>query len=228
MKTRLPFLLHSPVLFSLLAATLLVHNTQAQITVTTLTDENDTPAGAQVSLREAVRDVATGGQITFNAALKGKVLLVTAGEMTVAGKTVTVAAPDGLTIDAHGLSRIFNVAAGAGLNLSGLTLQGGKAPAEGGAIVNGGALSLTDCVLRDNRAGEGTTGAPGPPNQNLPGYPGGQGGPGSNGGAVSNIGSLSALRCYFAGNVAGTVGTGGAGVNVKNTFGSYSGGAGVL
>ncbi len=199
---------------SLAAALLLSTPAAAQIVVTTAADENDTPAGAQVSLREALRDVVNGGTVTFAPALAGKVLALTNGELVVSGRTVTVTAPPaGFVIEARGLSRIFRVAAGEGLNLAGLTLQGGQAPAGGGAILNAGTLSLTDCVLRDNRAAGGVPGVKG-----TSGGTGGSGGPGAQGGAVSSSGSLTALRCRFDLNTAGQGGSGGQGGDAPGAF----------
>ena len=190
---------------------MLSSHAQAQITVTTAADENNTPAGTQISLREALRDSANGGTISFSAALNGKVLVLTAGEMEITEKTLTVNAPGGFVIEARGLSRIFNVAAGAGLNLTGLTLQGGAAPADGGAILNAGTLNLTNCLLRDNRAANGAQGATGATHFCGPAPAGDTGNTGGGGGAVSNTGSLMALRCQFTGNAAGMGGTGGRG-----------------
>src|SRR4029079_12298413 len=110
---------------TLATAALFADRAQGVMTVTTLADEIDTPAGAQVSLREALRDSADGEQITFDAALAGKMLVLTAGEMTVSGKALTITAPGGLIIEASGRSRIFNVGLGAALNLAGVTMQGG-------------------------------------------------------------------------------------------------------
>jgi hypothetical protein len=226
-KTRPLHPFRNPAAISLAAALLLCGTACSQVTVTTLTDENDTPAGPQVSLREAVRDSAGGGQITFDAALAGRVLSLTAGEIPVTGKTLTVSAPGGIVIEAGGFSRIFEVGGGAGLNLTGLTLQGGFAVGDGGAILSAGTLTLTDCVLRDNRAGKGSVGADGlPSGQNVPANPGSPGGSGGGGGAVSSVGSLSALRCHFIDNTGGEGGTGGRGGDAHNTFGSFFGGLG--
>ncbi|HWB05994.1 MAG TPA: choice-of-anchor Q domain-containing protein [Verrucomicrobiales bacterium] len=176
----------------------------SQIIVTTLADENDTPAGAQVSLREAIRDSANGGQITFDAALNGGPILLIRGEMAVTGKTLTVTAPGGgILIEGRVPSRIFRVDAGAGLNLTDFTLQGGVAPGDGGAILSAGTLTLTDCVLRENRAGNGTAGS---------------GDAGSNGGAISHTGSLTASHCRFISNAAGKGGRGEPGINANPPF----------
>ena len=90
---------------------------QINIIVTTLADENDTPSGAEVSLREALRDAPNSGNILFEAPLPGGTLVLKSGELAVTGKTVSVAAP-GLVIEARNLSRIFRVDAGAGLSLA--------------------------------------------------------------------------------------------------------------
>ncbi|HWB02653.1 MAG TPA: CSLREA domain-containing protein [Verrucomicrobiales bacterium] len=233
MKKRPCSLILLPACVGFAATFIFCSQVLSQITVTTAADENDAPAGDQVSLREAIRDSASGGQITFDAALSGKVVVLTAGEMVVTGKTLTVSAPDGMVIEARGLSRIFRVEAGAGLNLTGLTLQGGKAPADGGAILNAGTLNLTDCVLRDNRAANGAPGSNGSPGVAPPSggfdsvFPGsgGTGGTGARGGAVSSTGSLTVLRCRFTGNAAGNGGTGGNGGNVPNGSAIFPGGS---
>ena len=117
---------------STLMVLLLSSPVRSEIIVTTALDENDSPAGAQISLREALRDAAGGEQITFAAALHGKAIALTRGEMTVSGKTLSVSAPGGLVIEAREQSRIFHVETGAGLNLTGVTLQRGSAPGDGG------------------------------------------------------------------------------------------------
>jgi hypothetical protein len=208
---------------TLATAALFADRAQGVMTVTTLADEIDTPAGAQVSLREALRDSADGEQITFDAALAGKMLVLTAGEMTVSGKTLTITAPGGLIIEASGRSRIFNVGLGAALNLAGVTMQGGLAPDHGGAILSAGSLALTDCVLRDNRGAAGPDGAHGADSAQSAGGPGEAGGNGGHGGAVSSSGSLTALRCHFISNAAGRGGRGGSG---GGGGGGYAGGRG--
>jgi len=227
MKTSALFSSCRPVFVSLAAALILSSQAFAQINVTTLADEDDLPAGAQISLREALRDIADGGLITFDASLAGGALVLTKDELVVLGKTVTVDAPGGLVIDGRWLSRIFQVGFGAGLNLTGVTLQHGRPPVgDGGAILSSSTLTLTDCVLRDNRAASGAAGAPGVARVGGGGS-GGPGGPGSDGGAIHNTGSLSAIRCHFIDNFAGDGGHGGNGGNDLSASLSRGGAGGV-
>jgi hypothetical protein len=223
MKRPLLISFCQPATLCLAAVLALCSQALAQVTVSTLKDENDTPAGAMVSLREALRDSVHGGQINLDAALAGGVIVLTAGELTVTGKTVTVNAPGGLVIEARSRSRIFRIEAGAGLNLKGLTLQGGLAPTDGGAILSAGPLSLTDCMLRENSAANGTQGEKG-----IPGYPmggpGSPGGPGGHGGAVSCSGGFTAVRCHFIFNGAGTGGKGGTGGDVTQLINGFEDG----
>lgn len=113
--------------------------------------------------------------------------------------TITGAGVGQTTIDANQLDRIFEIAGGATLSLSGMTLTGGLAN-HGGAVLNGGSLNLSDVRLTGNQAT-------------------------ANGGAISTgalagsnyVATLIATNTEFVGNsapsvspTAGTVGWGGA------------------
>lgn len=116
-------------------------------------DELDMPAGANdVSLREAIRDTAEGGIITFTTGLQPIVL----GSELALSSSVLIHAGDlsaKVTIDAgSGPNRIFNITSG-GIYLNHLILTGGASADFGGAVaVDGGALSMIDCVLEANTA----------------------------------------------------------------------------
>ncbi|HEX2746660.1 MAG TPA: choice-of-anchor Q domain-containing protein, partial [Verrucomicrobiales bacterium] len=193
------------------------------IVVTTDADENDSPAGSAVSLREAVRDAAPGAKIGFAPELDGHVFLLAKGEIAITG-TITVDASrliNGIVIDAAKRSRHFKVAAGASLALNKLTLQSGMpAPVSGtaqpgGAILSLGALTLTDCVLNSNQAGSGSNGQDGAYSTSYP-TSGGPGTPGAAGGAISTTANLTAVRCRFLSNQAGHGGSGGQGGSTSN------------
>jgi hypothetical protein len=70
---------------------------------------------------------------------------------------VTISGPGAslLTIDANGQSRIFQVPAGRTASISGLTLTGANSGSFGGAINNGGKLTLSSSILSNNEADEG-------------------------------------------------------------------------
>ena len=164
----------------------------SRVVVTTGADQLDVPAGAQTSLREAIRDGAD--LVAFDAALSGQTATLTSalGGEIVVGKNVTIDAsglPGGLTIDGGaGTNRIFSVGSGKSLALLGLTLTGGNGSGlaqngNGGAIVNFGTLALTRCTLAGNV--------------------------GDNAGAILNDGgALTLTQCTLSGNQ--TSGVGGA------------------
>lgn len=142
----------------------------SSIRVTTAADELDTPSGANVSLREAIRDAGASPINTvlrLDPSLSGQTLTLSAGlgEITV-NKPIYLDAsglPGGFTIDGGpGTNRIFNNSSFT-LQLRGLTLTGGAAAGDGGAILSSGTLILEDCVLRGNTA-TGSGGAISKPN----------------------------------------------------------------
>jgi hypothetical protein len=232
MKTSPRFSFGWPALIGFAAVLMLSKPAAAQIIVTTLTDENDLPAGEKISLREAIRDSADGGQITLDPALAGSALALTMDELAVTGKTLAILAPGGLVIDGRGHTRLFNVSGvGAGLSLSGVTLQNGRpSSGNGGAILCSGTLTLTDCVLRENRVPSGARGADGYNGGIIgmfaDGGAGGLGGPGGSGGAIHNYGRLTALRSQFIDNVAGDGGNGGNGGDASGFPPNGAGGVG--
>jgi len=157
--------------------------------VTTTVDELDTPAGANISLREALRDTLPGGLIGFAPALSGGTC--TLGSEIVLAKSVTLDAsslPAGISIDGGlGSNRIFSINAGQKVALRHLTLTGGNGggatfPGFGGAIFNNGTLALGHCTLTNHVA------------------------TGFSGGAIYNGNSLSLTRCTLFGNSADSAG----------------------
>lgn len=125
------------------------------LTVTTIADELDTPAGPEISLREAIRDTSSGDTVDFAASLSGQTIELTMGSITTLYTTLTIDAsslPLGITISGGGNSRIFEPSITT-LNLLDLTLTKGSA-ASGGAIYNrtSSTVTMTRCRLFDNEA----------------------------------------------------------------------------
>lgn len=157
----------------------------AALAVTTAADELDTPSGASVSLREALRDAGASSLsgttiLRLGPALSGQTLTLNAslGELTMGGNVFLDASslPGGFTIDGGpGANRIFSI--GGTAHLRGLTLTGGAPSGDGGAILSSGTLTLEDCVLRGNSA----TGS---------------------GGALSCLGTVILRRCTLTQNTA--------------------------
>jgi hypothetical protein len=114
-----------------------------------VTNGNDDGAG---SLRSAIRDAAPNSivEITFTG-----VILLTSGELLL-DKNLTVAGPGpaSLTITCSsqaGGFRILEVNSTATVDLSGLTLSGGHpVDVAGGAVLNGGTLTLHNVRVADN------------------------------------------------------------------------------
>lgn len=134
--------------------------------VNTTADEANIPAGANLSLREAVRDAAAlGGEnlITFAPALAGQTLAL-GSEISVidttGGSVADASALSGPVTMSDGAAisyRLFNVAAGSTFGLSGLTLSDGGGSTflsggEGGAVRNLGNFTARSCVFRGNAA----------------------------------------------------------------------------
>jgi hypothetical protein len=120
------------------------------------------------SLRYAVASANPGDTITFTIAAGAKIALTTpitvSNDVSISGPGVTSSARGadgkhssttytGITIDGGGTTQLFVVAPGGKTTIAGLILTGGKATAPnqpGGAIYNGGVLTLTADVFKAN------------------------------------------------------------------------------
>lgn len=146
----------------------------------TVTNTADSGPG---SLRQAVADAAlTSGTfpIILDPGLSGQTITL-AGEVSLTQGTARIDAtglPAGLTLSGQQLQRIFSVAAGATLDLTGLTLRDGfhLGGGGGGAIYNAGTVLLERCLLTGHRAQS------------------------SRGGAIANYGTLIVTDSGLSGN----------------------------
>ncbi len=158
----------------------------------TVTSPADSGAG---TLRQALAGAGNGDAINFSLTRPATITL-TSGELLVATNlSITGPGANNLAISAGTNSRVFNIATNPTVTVSGLTIRDGHAAtsADGGGIYNAGTLTLSNCVVGFNVAGDG---------------PGGGSNPGANGGGVFNSGSLTAIGCTFRSNRAGTGGPG--------------------
>ncbi|GAQ91788.1 hypothetical protein KFL_008540060 [Klebsormidium nitens] len=112
---------------------LLLHSVAAAVTG---------PIATEAELRTAV---AQGGAVTLTAPIT-----LTGGELVLS----SILSIDGAgnTIDAGGISRIFNVRAGGSLFASALTLSNAKSNGSGGAMLVAGVVALDSPVFTDNQA----------------------------------------------------------------------------
>ncbi|MCL4177133.1 MAG: hypothetical protein KJ072_05245 [Verrucomicrobia bacterium] len=133
---------------ALLALSFGLQGTAATFTVTSLADNG--PG----SLRQAIADAGPGDMIDFT--VSGKIAL---GSELVVSQELAIAGPgNSLTLDAGFNGRHFRIESGE-VKISGLQLVGGwvgsVAPLEfddGGAIVNSGVLTISQCVISNNFA----------------------------------------------------------------------------
>jgi len=147
------------------------------------------------------------------------------------------AGPSATTVTRTGVtpSRLFWVPNPITVEIVGMKLTGGQGadgPAagglgaagasgdDGGAILNGGTLTLTNTFITGNRAGNGGLGGIG---GIVLGGPGGNGG---GGGAIYSTGSLTVVDSTISGNQAGNGGTGGNGAGFTSGPGGVGGSGG--
>jgi CSLREA domain-containing protein len=178
--------------------------------VNSLADNGGGCSDTQCTLRDAIAFANPGATITFS--VTGTIVLAH-GELLI-NKDVTIdggGAPQ-LQVDGAKSSREFEIAAGATVSLSGLTMQDGNVPDPtapfGGGIRNFGTLTLTNTVVSGNGAsGEG-------------------GGIHNSGGALTIVGST--ISSNFGANGGGIMNAEGA-VSITNStvsgnFGGVGGG----
>src|SRR6478672_4025482 len=116
--------------------------------IITITNTNDSGPG---SLRQALAAAIDGDTINF--AVTGTIGL-TSGELLVA-RSITIAGPgaENLAVNGNNQSRVFHIASGQRVTISGLTITNGHASDSGGGIYNDHAvLVLNDCTISDNSA----------------------------------------------------------------------------
>ncbi len=126
--------------------------------VDTAVDESDGDYGAgDLSLREAIEAAGPNpgnDAITFAAALNGQTITLGGTELLIKGD-VTITGPGAslLSISGNNTSRVVNIAEGATVAISGLTIIAGKDGVYGGAgIFNSGTLTITNAVVSGNNS----------------------------------------------------------------------------
>ena len=190
--------------------------------VNTTTDDLDYADG-KTSLREAIlyANAFPGHVITFDPIVFSthQTINLTSGllELSCTTGTETITGPAaGVTVNAGGSSRVFQVDRSVTASISGMTITGGKA-ALGGGLYNEGTTTLSNCTVSGNSASGGGVGNYGSltltnctvsGNSTSGGIFGGEGG-GILTGSYSYTGATTALaNCTVSGNSAGIVGGG--------------------
>jgi predicted outer membrane repeat protein len=135
----------------------------------TLTVVNNLDSGAG-SLRAEIAAAHSNDTIVFAAGMVGQTITLTKGELLI-NKNLTIAGPGAGSLTASGnhASRVFEVAAGTQVTLTGLTISNGLAAgADGGAILNSGTLTVSGSTLSGNSTTDRWKG-----NNNFGGHGGG-------------------------------------------------------
>lgn len=150
----------------------------------------DTPTvvgtGTAGSCTEAELDaaLASGGNVTFSCGASPVTITLTSTKTVSANTSL-----DGggvVTLSGGGAVLLFSVNPGVTMALSNLTVTAGRSAGSGGAIYNGGTLSVTRCTFSNNSAIASN------------GYASYDG----DGGAIFNAGTLLVASSTFSGNVA--------------------------
>ena len=169
----------SALIISAHAATIIVSN------------PNDNGPG---SLRQALVDANDGDTIDATG-ISGAITL-TSGELLV-DKSVTVNGPgaDVLAVDGNMAGRVFRIASGEAVTISGFTIRNGHDDNTGGGIDNegGATLTITHSTLSGNTAGS-------------------VGNPAVQGGGILNSGTLTIVTSTVSGNTAGGISGSGGGI----------------
>ena len=228
--------------FSVVATNLAGTNVGADLTFRTAGATNvvlNTSDAGAGSLRDAIATSLSGDFIQFDPSLSGQTITLTSGELQL-NKNLSIVGlgAANLAVSGNNASRVFNIASGSTVNLTGLTIRNGRSPTgagnnstpgqpggaggHGGGIFNAGTLNVTNCIIKSNAAGAGGAGYPpvNPPNPTVATA----GGAGGSGGGVYNQGTLRMNGCSISGNLSGSGAYGGFG-NFTNNVGG-TGGAG--
>ncbi len=137
--------------------------TQTSLVVNTTIDGTGSPPG-DLSLRQAVNLAnALGGAetITFDPTVfaTAQTITLTAGPLELSNTTGTetiIGPAAGVTINAGGQSRVFQIDSGVTANISGLSITGGSTTGSGGGLYNyGGTATLTGVTVSGNTAASG-------------------------------------------------------------------------
>ncbi len=134
----------------------------ATFIVTKVADTNDGICDSDCSLREAIataNNAASSDTISFDTVIFGMPQTIVLGGTQLkilnnGSLTINGAGASNLSVSGNSLSRVLEVAAGAVVNLNGLTITDGRVVpnASGAGVLNGGTLFLTDCTVTNNVA----------------------------------------------------------------------------
>ncbi|MGL5081689.1 MAG: choice-of-anchor Y domain-containing protein, partial [Microcoleaceae cyanobacterium] len=148
------------------------NNLLNSLVVDTTVDENDgNLSPGDVSLREALANIANNGTITFDNSFTNETITLALGELpvnksvTINGDTDSNPATRNITVSGNNASRVFNITDGNNaafqtVTIDGLTITrglatGGFPAGSGGGIYNRESLSLSNSTISGNSASYG-------------------------------------------------------------------------
>src|SRR4051794_38524258 len=142
------------ILFATFLSALCLIALSTQAAPITVTNTNDSGSG---SLRQAVADAVDGDTINFSLSLNGQTIMLTSGELLV-DKIVSISGPGAntLAVDGNHTSRVFHIASGKIVTISGLSITNGLGSPRilsynGGGIYNDNAtLAVSSCTISGN------------------------------------------------------------------------------
>ena len=128
-------------------------------TVNTLADPGDgTCDDTECTLREAIEAAASGDNVVFATGIQGEILL-TAGQLEILRKDLSIDGDGRITVDAQHASRVFMVAAVVGtheITIAGMTIENGTLSVDLGAGIwatQGAQLRLDNVAVAHNSTG---------------------------------------------------------------------------
>jgi hypothetical protein len=149
-------------------------------TVTSTADDYENVAAG--TLRYAIQIAQNGDIIDFDPSLNGQTIDLSDELPIDSSVTIEGPGPNHLAIRGDGFVRVFSISAGAQVTISDLTIENGRghsrtvdsAPGWGGAIINHGMVTLSNCAVVSSTTG--------------------------NGGGIANFGEMSIDNCVVASN----------------------------
>jgi CSLREA domain-containing protein len=193
----------------------------ATFTVSTTSDTADGSCDADCSLREAISAanetaeadtiVVPAGTYMLSLAGAGEGLNATGDLDILQPVTISGAGASTTIIDGNGsvvMDRVVDVGATAPTTMSGVTIQNGISPQDGGGIRASAALTLSDVIVGGNTSTTGGGGIATGADLTLTDVSVSGNASGTGGGGIAVSGTTVVTRTTFDGNVAGTGGGG--------------------
>ena len=194
-------------------------NTSQTLPDPKLYDENMNLVGSYATIQQAYNNAATGTSTQMYTIELEENGIFALTDFTIAKNLRFTVANGGIATIQGSNNRLIYIAPGYTVYFYNITFENGHASDgttlhpdgyNGGAIYNEGTLYLTDCVLRNNQAGDGGAWD--------------YGGIGGNGGAIYNTGTTTITDCEIYNNRAGD-GSDGVPITHSNGFNGGHGGA---